>query len=356
MQYEEKASIFGCDDYSVFSNASLRLGPGLNASLVDGDLTCERPTGHCALSTAAFLQIWGQVFLEGSWRAHDWTVKAEPDTVFFPNRLRLLLDLHEDGPQGVYLGDCEDRLPGALEVLSKLAIATFEDRIYRCDLSRSINGQWGEDVFMDHCLGEVLKVKRRRECNMLKERSHLKHPDSVRYVCTSGVAAFHPFDSLPMYKSCLLEAWSTPIRWAANPTRCLRFRHHDTDRTSIGSQVSLDLCTHAEHVSLPSSGRFGQIRLTRHPSQCLGVAISADESGVTAATLMGCSKSNLQTQFLFKGLGETGRVRWAAQPAKCLTVIVDGEDPSASGSSLELMRCEDNSASQLFAFFPVRVR
>lgn len=44
-----------------------------------------------ALNTPVFLRMWRKMLDLGIWRQHDWIVKAEADTVFFPGRLQDLL-------------------------------------------------------------------------------------------------------------------------------------------------------------------------------------------------------------------------------------------------------------------------
>lgn len=97
-QLLQAIGIFICDDFTVFSNETMHIGhwnqtgPIVATSVVKGSLQC--PLGgkwHTALNTEIFLRIWAAVVALGAFRRHDWTVKADPDSVFFPERLRSLL-------------------------------------------------------------------------------------------------------------------------------------------------------------------------------------------------------------------------------------------------------------------------
>merc|ERR1712050_792410 len=46
---------------------------------------------NTALNTDIFIGVWNAVSLLGRYQYHDWTVKVDPDAVFFPERLRELL-------------------------------------------------------------------------------------------------------------------------------------------------------------------------------------------------------------------------------------------------------------------------
>jgi hypothetical protein len=50
---------------------------------------------HTALNTDVFIAVWSEVCHQGDHRNHDWVVKVDPDSVFFPVRLRWLLQKHD---------------------------------------------------------------------------------------------------------------------------------------------------------------------------------------------------------------------------------------------------------------------
>eukprot|EP00928_Gymnodinium_smaydae_P046409 TRINITY_DN30918_c0_g1_i1.p1 TRINITY_DN30918_c0_g1~~TRINITY_DN30918_c0_g1_i1.p1 ORF type:complete len:470 (-),score=103.89 TRINITY_DN30918_c0_g1_i1:42-1451(-) len=99
LQYVKTWSVFGCDAHSIFSNTSFELAPGGERTisfggnmLVDFNTwTWAKYDVRLALNTGVFLRAWKKMIEVGIWRNHDWTVKCEADTVFFPSRLVGLL-------------------------------------------------------------------------------------------------------------------------------------------------------------------------------------------------------------------------------------------------------------------------
>jgi len=97
-QLKQAVGIFRCESYSVFSNARMQLGrwngsgEAVTTALVKGSLKC--PYGgkwNTALNTGIFIRVWTAVVTLGTFKERDWTVKVDPDAVFFPGRLRKLL-------------------------------------------------------------------------------------------------------------------------------------------------------------------------------------------------------------------------------------------------------------------------
>lgn len=95
-QDEKKVGCFACDEYTVFSNSTTLLDTGLpcpvKVTLVDISLTV--PYGgkwHTSLNTPIFNHIWTKVRSMIANTNHDWVVKADPDTVWFPDRLIAVL-------------------------------------------------------------------------------------------------------------------------------------------------------------------------------------------------------------------------------------------------------------------------
>merc|ERR1719188_254148 len=94
MQLEERWGIFACDQAMVYSNPAGEIG-GITTGLVDTDLHCEMggPPGlmPTVLNTPVFEKVWEKVIQDKHFRAHDWVVKTDPDTVFFPERIRQIV-------------------------------------------------------------------------------------------------------------------------------------------------------------------------------------------------------------------------------------------------------------------------
>merc|ERR1719433_578374 len=99
---------------------------------IGGDLYVEfGGKWHTAMNTDIFIRVWDAVIDLGIWKHHAWTVKADPDSVFFPARLRQML---VDEPAGlIYLNNCKYGLHGPIEVLSQQALSAYANRGRACN-------------------------------------------------------------------------------------------------------------------------------------------------------------------------------------------------------------------------------
>jgi len=211
-QYQERAGIFSCNEYTVYSNESAVLKDDVLIRAVATNLHCERGGEfHTPLNVDAFGAVWKQVVEDGIFLRHDWTAKVDPDCVFLPQRLRGALPIRRDegAHNAVYLNNCRFGLQGALEVLSRTAVQALASGWGRCRSHfRELCGgacMWGEDLFADQCLGKVLKVQRidalgllsASSCGAAEGRDNCHDPSR---------AAFHPFRDLDAHRSCLRRA------------------------------------------------------------------------------------------------------------------------------------------------------
>jgi len=170
-QQRARCSIFTCDEYSVFSDGGdseeVGIGPdGLPIMTIVippikesvGDLH-KGATTDSWLNTKTFLQVWDLAKKDGKFEKHDWTVKVDPDAVFFPARLRNEMAPHTqpDGP-GLFVMNCDKYNPialyGSLEIFSKKALQTYVARQWTCRNDLPWHG-WGEDFFMSHCMDRL---------------------------------------------------------------------------------------------------------------------------------------------------------------------------------------------------------
>jgi hypothetical protein len=213
-QYSKGASIFGCDEYGVYSNRRMVITPGLNTSVVQHSLKCEFGGEFgTALNTEIFLAVWAKVIADGRYAFHDWTAKVDPDAVFFPLRLRSLVQSHQANSYGgVYLNNCRLGMHGPLEVFSTAAVRLMGGGLQQCKqyFDQVCDGpcQWGEDMFVDQCFQKVLHVVRDNEYNLLME-DHCDPPagwQSCQGPGSVSVAAFHPFKSVATYQQCMDNA------------------------------------------------------------------------------------------------------------------------------------------------------
>jgi len=97
-QKKRGVGIFQCDAWAVYSNQS-KMTDGsdfpFDVHEVRGPqgepISLYVPMGgrwHTALNRDVFNQVWLEVMKVDEYRKHDWTVKVDPDSVFFPSRLK----------------------------------------------------------------------------------------------------------------------------------------------------------------------------------------------------------------------------------------------------------------------------
>jgi len=210
MQYEERASIFTCDEYAVYSNRRMELAPGVFTGIVNSTLKCDMGGEFgTALNTGIFLAVWAKVIVDGRFLFHDWTVKVDPDAVFLPGRLRHQVKDHPEEERGVYLNNCQFGLHGPIEVFSRNAVKAWalgagECVKYFTNLCSGTCG-WGEDMFIDQCLKRKIGARRDNEYRMLLE-DHCAPPEGWDECTDDKIASFHPFKTKKGWKACLRAA------------------------------------------------------------------------------------------------------------------------------------------------------
>jgi len=214
-QHDRHAAIFACDTTLVFSNGpSIRIGTMDTVSIPTeaigmGNLGVEGETTNSWLNTAVFIEVWHWLVKDGRWKGYDWTVKVDPDAVFFPERLRdHVRPYTPPGGGNYYLVNCnkrytadpddevfKEKLFGALEVFSKQAVQAYQDGHKRCTDELKWHG-WGEDYYMQSCLS-FLGVLPVGDFTMVGDKRCFEAP------CTdTGKVAFHDFKDVPAYFNC----------------------------------------------------------------------------------------------------------------------------------------------------------
>jgi hypothetical protein len=207
MQYDRHISIFDCDEWEVYSNKIIEIVEGVNSGLVDSDLKCG--TGGefgTALNKEIFEAVWNSVVRDKRFLEHPWTVKADPDCVFFPAKLQVVLqDYPKDPEVGQYLNNCKFGMHGPLEVFSRNAASTWHNGVQECEtyFTEQCSGDclWGEDMFIDQCLLRVLHADRVDAFDYMIE-DHCDPPDDWESCRNASVAAFHPFKDEDSYLDC----------------------------------------------------------------------------------------------------------------------------------------------------------
>lgn len=159
-QWTERASIFACNDFAVISQRAITLGVdecGNEIGTWVNDVA-DVPMGDAGaatssfLNTQAFMVAWDTLIGSGKLWDHAFIVKADPDCVFFPSRLRSHVVPQENANS--YFLNCniegEAKLFGALEVFSMVSIRLYSEKIDTC---KSLDwNKWGEDLYMQVCL------------------------------------------------------------------------------------------------------------------------------------------------------------------------------------------------------------
>jgi len=161
-QLTKKAGIFACAEFLVLSDSVLNLGPGPGGTVQTvpiGSLQVGISKDGTAANTEVFMRAWNAVHEDCRYRAHEWTIKADPDAVILPDRLRDKLAPHTGPP--LYVKNCAKNqgpgwpmMFGSLEALSRAAVEAYFTGAQRC--RNELGWQsWGEDVFMAMCLDHL---------------------------------------------------------------------------------------------------------------------------------------------------------------------------------------------------------
>lgn len=184
LQLKQGLSIFACDDFTVTCADDRLLGTDTEGNEVRTVINPEKGQArmgdtNAGATTASFLNVlifmkaWDIILNEGKVWIHDWTVKVDPDAVFFPPRLRTQLQ-DKTGPEhpSSYLLNCREKhwkqdnvqgdghfyfvpkLYGALEVYNMKALGAYKDVHQRC-LEQLRWHKWGEDMYMRMCMNLI---------------------------------------------------------------------------------------------------------------------------------------------------------------------------------------------------------
>lgn len=163
-QLTRHAGIFACEEHAVFAEGEqvlLGLGddsrPKYTQLIPPAEHSSRRLASGSSSRTELFMRVWDAVDSGDLFRKCDYTVKVEPDTVFFPSRLRAKLSEQPcDDGRGRYLLNCEEprALLGSLEVLSKHATEVYLRKKHLC-LDQLQWKDLAEDQFLSQCLNQL---------------------------------------------------------------------------------------------------------------------------------------------------------------------------------------------------------
>jgi len=168
-----------------------------------GDVNNEWQTTSSWLNTQNFINAIN--ILVGSdliWE-HDWTVKADPDAVIFPDRVRTHVIASGATGTAAFYENCfnEDRwkLYGAIEIFSKEAMERYRDAGQQeCEWGEDWKG-WGEDTYMDVCMHK-LGAAAIQSSDLVRDNYCV----GEEWDCSDdGPAAFHFFKTADAWRQCL---------------------------------------------------------------------------------------------------------------------------------------------------------
>jgi len=217
-QVRRKVGIFStCDEHAVFSQDAPfslgRLNHGKEAE-VNAQWFQKAVVGKSEDGTAGnallFVHVFEAIKNDGRFRKLDWTIKADPDAVVLPERIRKHLGRVKEPFS--YLVNCNKMnykppfpmIFGAFEAFSGVSLKKFLDHGGKERCMRDLPYQrFGEDKFMGNCM-RILGSHEFDDFQVLADKRCLGAN------CRDGVAgAYHDFKGIPEWFECWGQAMST---------------------------------------------------------------------------------------------------------------------------------------------------
>jgi len=197
--------IFNCELSDVFaSDGTAWLGDGPLGQVRPHHFTpapVTKSVDGTAGNTALFMNVWDAVKRVGNYRYTDWTIKADPDAVVFPDRLRAKLRPHADNnPHGQYIVNCvkpfmTPMMFGSLEAISRKAMINYFQREGEC----KDHYDWGEDRWLGDCLNRL-------GSSGVQDFNFVGDKVCTYANCKDGQkAAYHFFKDAGSWKQCYFE-------------------------------------------------------------------------------------------------------------------------------------------------------
>lgn len=210
-QQELGAGIFDCGESLVLSDKEEELGGGKRSVLISHHLLSQKKGLY--KNSDLFLSTWQRVKEDGRYKAADWTVKADPDTVFLPDRLRARLGgKHHATSFSTFYANCAAKVDiqskehphfmyGPLEIFSVAAMDTYFTGVDKCKKEVGVGESMWEERFMTHCL-ELLGTKINPHLSLHLLRDPHCDGSKVSSDCLGDSVAFHNFSSVDAYTEC----------------------------------------------------------------------------------------------------------------------------------------------------------
>lgn len=180
-----------------------------DASAIFQGMPVQKSFWKSVANTDIFIKIWEQVQQNGQYLSHDFTVKVDPDAVFFPDRLKLhLASLSPPANVALYLKNINFKFQfmGALEVLSKKAVQEYLAHATEC--SSHLGHDGGEDFYMMTCLDALgighmadytLLHDKYADADQLSKKLIIEDIGSCR---NDAVVAFHCYKAEQIWMGC----------------------------------------------------------------------------------------------------------------------------------------------------------
>lgn len=169
-QARDRVGIFLCDGFFVFSSEDLGI-PGVMTQIIPRTEGMGKSVDNTAANSNVFIDVW-ELIKDGGWHNNfQFTVKADPDAVFLPDRLQYYLmnppataymyapPYPTDPSQGVFVTNCDEypgwhegwpMMWGPTEVISQGALNQYYANQDFC----MTHVKWttlGEDTFLGKC-------------------------------------------------------------------------------------------------------------------------------------------------------------------------------------------------------------
>jgi len=175
------------------------------ASAVHWAPKAPRGSWQSVANVGIFVDIWNKIRDTGDYKHHDWVVKADPDTVWFPDRLkRHLSAMRVPAKSSVYLQNCDFKFKfqGSFEVVSSKALEKYLDAQALC--VKYIGTSGGEDAFFKTCM-TALGIDHMKDVSLLNDKYTWESDydmNDVSFCGDSWKAAFHPLKTPELWQAC----------------------------------------------------------------------------------------------------------------------------------------------------------
>jgi len=211
-QLDKCVNIFACDDWIVVSDHSVFLSrtPQVTTLAFSGP-HLAKIAGE-SKNSRQFVGFWKTIHEDGRYKQADWIVKADPDTVFFADRLKTRLESYS-ATESTFFANCESGskvgphdgrsfMYGALEVISKPGLETFLGGMASCKHDEKF-----EEEFLTDCMeGLGVSLTRQHDLQLLRDDHAKCGATSEGAVCTADSVAMHPFSSVDSWFKCFEQA------------------------------------------------------------------------------------------------------------------------------------------------------